>query len=79
MDVYIHIHVYILVWPSTYFLSSAAIYRRSLLFGEDRLNAFHSQENEELSGFQNADVEYMIYMHTYRHLHVSMFMSVTVF
>lgn len=78
-SIHVCVHVYILVWPSKYFLRSAAIYRRFLLFGEDKLNAFHSQENEELSGFQNADVEYMIYMHTYRHLHVSMFMSVTVF
>lgn len=76
-SIHVCVHVYILVWPSKYFLRyrSATICRRFLLFGEGRLNAFHSQENKELPGFQNADVESMISMHTYRHLHVSMFMS----
>lgn len=80
-SIHVCVHVYILIWPSKYFLRHrpATVYRKFLLLGEGRLNAFHSQESEELSGFQNADVEYMIYMHTYRHLHGSMFMSVTVF
>lgn len=71
--IHVCLHVYILVWPIKYFLRSAAIYWRFLLFGKGRLNAFHLQENEELSGFHNAGDDYVIHMHTYRHLHVSMF------